>query len=416
MNQPVTAGHSGAALAGSAGAPRLRASPPSPGPVPALLLGSGITALGVIRALARAGIPALVWTQSTDIARRSRWFRPAPAGSVDPRADLEGYLVGSGLERAVLFAGSDTWAERVARMDATLARRFPGTTAPATVLDRLLDKARLAETLEAARLPHPRTEPVRSAADVERLDDRLFETAFLKPCDSQRFFQRFGVKAVRVRDRADAVQRLGEIGRHGLDVVLQEYVPGPPSNHVFIDGFVDADGRIAALLARRRLRMYPPDFGNSTYMVTVAPDEVTGAVATVKRLVAAVGYRGIFSAELKQDARDGVFKLLETNVRPWWYVDFAARCGVNVCALAYRDALGLPIESIRDYTVGRSCCYPYYDFYACRELWRRRELSLGAWARSWAGAEQPVFRWTDPRPALTEFGGMLRRKLWGRST
>jgi len=47
----------------------------------------------------------------------------------------------------------------------------------------------------------------------------------------------------------------------------------------------------------------------------------------------------VFSAEFKFDERDGLFKILEVNARPWWYVDFAARCGVDVCRMAYRDAL-----------------------------------------------------------------------------
>ncbi len=86
--------------------------------------------------------------------------------------------------------------------------------------------------------------------------------------------------------------------------------------------------------------MFPLDFGNSTCMVSVAADEVAPAVASVERLLAHVGYRGIFSAEFKYDERDGLFKILEVNARPWWYVEFTARCGVDVCTLAYRDALG----------------------------------------------------------------------------
>ena len=34
------------------------------------------------------------------------------------------------------------------------------------------------------------------------------------------------------------------------------------------------------------------------------------------------------------------FKILEINARPWWYVELASRCGVDVCTMSYRDAFG----------------------------------------------------------------------------
>ena len=186
---------------------------------------------------------------------------------------------------------------------------------------------------------------------------------------------------------------------------------GPPSNHVFIDGFRDGDGVVRALFARRRLRMYPPLFGNSSSMRSVAVQEVREAADHLTGLLRHVGYRGVFSAEFKQDARDGRFKLLEINTRPWWYVEFAARCGVDVCSMAYRDALAEPVESIDTYRTGVECVYPYMDYFACRELLRSGELSLGEWLRSWIGAVQPVFRRDDPWPAVRATVGILSGKV-----
>jgi D-aspartate ligase len=202
---------------------------------------------------------------------------------------------------------------------------------------------------------------------------------------------------------------------NGLSLIFQEYIPGPPRQHVFVDGFVDRGGRMIATFARRRLRMFPPDFGNSSYMVSIAPDEAAPAIAALERLLGNLSYRGVFSAEFKQDPRDGGFKILEVNCRPWWYVEFASRCGVNVCDLAYRDALEQPLTPPRRYRVGRACVYPYYDFFAAREEWRRGALSLLAWASSWLRAMQPVFRWADPFPGLRAgtavIAGFVRRRL-----
>jgi predicted ATP-grasp superfamily ATP-dependent carboligase len=148
--------------------------------------------------------------------------------------------------------------------------------------------------------------------------------------------------------------------------------------------------------------MSPPDFGNSTLMVTVPLSETGDAPSTLKRLFTDIKYRGIFSAEFKRDSRDGVFNLIEVNARPWWYVEFAARCGVNVCKMAVDDALGRPVTTIERYALGRQCVFPYYDLAAVRSERAAGRLGLIEWARSWFGPYQPVFRWSDPLPAAGE--------------
>src|SRR5690606_17421385 len=47
---------------------------------PALVLGTGITALGVVRALGRAGLPLHAASADAGFVRASRWYRPPPAG------------------------------------------------------------------------------------------------------------------------------------------------------------------------------------------------------------------------------------------------------------------------------------------------------------------------------------------------
>jgi predicted ATP-grasp superfamily ATP-dependent carboligase len=194
-------------------------------------------------------------------------------------------------------------------------------------------------------------------------------------------------------------------------MMLQEYVPGPPGNHYFIDGFIDQRGIVRALFARRRLRMNPPDFGNSTLMMSVPPAAVSEAGAILQTLLSHLRYRGIFSAEFKRDEITGVFNIIEVNARPWWYVEFAARCGVNVCAMALADALGERVDTVSAYAVGRRCVFPYYDLDAVREELRTGKTNLVGWARSWLGAQQPVFRWSDPAPAVGEIVALLGQRV-----
>ena len=388
--------------------------PGGPGAVPALILGNGITALGVQRILADAGIPYFSIERQDPFVTRSRHYRPLPRAGEQPAPDdLANWLAGLPAPRAVLVPCADVWVRAVAELRPELRDRYPASVASSDAIERLIDKGRFADTLAELRVPHPRSRSVRSESELRAVLADGFEAAFLKPRDSASFFRAFGQKAFRAESADELAGLLAEARRHGLEVIVQEYVSGPPSNHVFIDGFRDRKGVVRALFARRRLRMYPPLFGNSSSMKSVAVQKVREAAEHLTGVLDHVGYRGVFSAEFKQDAKDGRFKLLEINTRPWWYVEFAARCGVDVCSMAYRDALAEPVESVETYRTGVECVYPYMDYFACRELLRSGELSLGDWLRSWVGAVQPVFRRDDPWPAVRATAGILSGKVRG---
>lgn len=378
-----------------------------------LVLGSGITVLGVLRALSRANVDVLALPDVDRVTRRSRWFRAAPPDLSGLKPDNLARALESLPDRTVLVPCSDLWVRTVAALPAEVRIHYPASVAPIDALDILVDKASFAGTLDRLGLPHPTTRLLESVQDLDLVSDKVLQSSFLKPVHSQQFFARFAVKAFLIANKTSAQARLRECIDAGLQVMLQEYIPGPPTSHYFIDGFVDRNGVVRALFARRRLRMSPPDFGNSTLMISVPLKDTGDAAATLRRLFAGIEYRGIFSAEFKKDARDDVFNLIEVNARPWWYVEFATRCGVNVCVQAIRDALGEPVDTISDYAVGRRCVFPYYDWQAVRAERSAGRLGLLAWARSWLGPYQPIFRWSDPLPAIGEIATLVGERLRG---
>ena len=374
-------------------------------------MGSGITLLGVLRTLSEVNAEVIALPDIDRVTRRSRWYRAAPRALSGMKADTLAQCLEILPVPTVLMPCSDLWVRTVAALPAEVRSRYPASVAPLQALDLLVDKARFGSTLDRLGLPHPATRLMKSVQDLDVVSDTVLQSSFLKPVHSQQFFARFGVKAFRIADRSDAQDRLAECIDAGFQMMLQEYIRGRPPIITSSMDLSIAYGVVRALFARRRLRMSPPDFGNSTLMISVPVSDTGNASATLKTLFADIGYRGIFSAEFKRDPRDGVFNLIEVNARPWWYVEFAARCGVNVCKLAIRDALGEPIETISEYAVGRRCVFPYYDLQAVRAELSAGRLGLLGWARSWLGAYQPVFRWSDPLPAVGEVAALIGERL-----
>ena len=143
-------------------------------PRPVLIFGAHIAALGVLRVLARRGIPAFVVDDTANIITRSRWYRPAertlPETS-DP-AVLAGYLELLDLPEAVLIPCSDRWALAVAGLPAELRERFPASIAPHDAVASFVDKDRFQALLARLDLPRPRSIPIARPADLGVRDGR----------------------------------------------------------------------------------------------------------------------------------------------------------------------------------------------------------------------------------------------------
>lgn len=380
---------------------------------PALLLGCDVAnCLAAIRALGRKQIPLAVSGAAGGLVSRSRWYREWPAQS-EPQADVSGltaHLAALGLPSGgVLIPCTDAWVETLGRVpDGAAPAGFCWSSPTGRAAEACLDKAKFAETLAALDLPRPRTWfPERGQMPAAH----ELAACFIKPRDSGAFDARFGVKGFRLGSAQEAGARLRECDQAGLAVILQELIPGPTAAHHFLDGFIDRFGRIRALFARRRLRAQHGTLSNSSCLVSIEPKVMAQAERDLRRLLAAIGYRGIFSVEFKLDYRDGLFKFIEVNTRPWADMGLALRCGVDVVEMAYLDAQGLETPEVTSYVAGQHWVSLFRDRTVAGALVRAGELTWTAVARQWLGASFDFLALDDPMPALGDFGRRLRSRL-----
>ena len=384
--------------------------------LPAIVMGRGPTALGILRSLCLAGIPAYVACPPGDLVTHSKFWRPTPGAEPwDGRPGPHAYdvLRAMPLERAVIIPGADDAALWLSDLHAShLGDRFLVSSAERDVQELLQDKSVFAGYLAAAGIPHPRTFSIGNLADIDTIPFDTLDRMFLKPVNSQKFSDVTGVKGVWVSGRAELREAWERLDAQGFCIMAQEYVPGPASEHFFIDGFRDRHGAYGGLFARRRLRMSPPDFGNSSCCHAIPLDTVPAAVRHLRRLLDGVDYRGIFSAEFKRDARDGEFRVIEVNTRAWTYVEFATRSGVNVCEMAWQDAQELPVtRAPRAYRDGVACVDLYHDLATVRSTVPAQRPPLTGLLAQWARAELHVFRHDDPKPAWHFVRGLISKRL-----
>ncbi len=216
--------------------------------LPVIVLSGGVTALGVMRAFGRRGIDTYVHPDTLDYIRYSRWYRPLLAesdrhASRPTAASLRDTLERSGLEGGLLCACSDDWNRAVADFAESSDPRFISVVPRPAALDRLQDKGGLATLLQELKVPMPMTRLVRGVDDVADLPQSPDTFYFLKPTDSQRFLAHFGTKGMRVPTADEARRRLADIVTAGMSVVLQEYIPGPFTEHYLSMDTLTAGGR-----------------------------------------------------------------------------------------------------------------------------------------------------------------------------
>jgi len=379
---------------------------------PVLILGAHVTALGVLRVLSARGIECYCAEQTSDIIVRSRWYRPAER-TLPETADsdvLAAYLDALQLPRAVLIACSDRWISAVAGLPDAMRDRFPSSAPPVEAVEQFIDKARFRRLVERLGIPHPRTTQIVSPADLDRVSDAEIASGFLKPTDSQRYYQHFGDKGSFVESRTAAARIVEKATSLGITFLLQEWIPGDLSRTVLLDGFVDRDGVIRAFVARRRIRMDPPRLANTASAVTIPLQEVSEAVDSLRGLLSAVRYRGAFNVEFKQDGRDGQFKIIEVNPRPAWYIAPLAAAGVDLSWKIYLDAQGLPVPDSAGYRVGRYGFYEIPDAAAILRAVGSFRRPDGPVLRPWLRGDRVVFWWRDPMPGVADVGRSVRRR------
>ena len=373
---------------------------------PVLILGCNVSnCLAAVRTLGKMGIPLYLAGVGDGLVAQSRWYRPWPT-VIEPTPETLARILKKGdVPAGVLVPCTDPWVRAVADLPADVAERYPASSPGPAAATVCLNKAHFAETLERLDLPRPRT----LFPGKDKLPEGDEMTGyFLKPCDSFAFYAQFQTKGFQIENPASAERILESCRAKGLEVVVQEFIPGPAAAHHFLDGFMDRHGQIQALFARCRVREQHGALSNSSCLVSIDVRRMRTAAENLEKLLRAIGYRGLFSVEFKLDHRDGLFKFIEVNTRVWADMALALRCGVNVVDMLYRDALGREVRPVRGYKVGQHWVSMYRDRAVAMNLIASRQLSWSRFAWSWMGAAFDVFSLNDPKPAIWDFRQRLR--------
>lgn len=384
-----------------------------------VVLGASPTGLYALREAAAAGYRVAIADTVTGCAFRSRHIRAANRRFRGRLKELERWLkalASNASEQPVLVPTNDMFLEFIVERYQALVSLFRLPASSAELANQLLDKKRFHELCQENRIATAGVWSVDHARSLPALADKVPFPCLLKPTlihHAREFLK--GRKVLVAKTQEEFVELAESVPEDTGGWLVQEIIPGPESAITLFGGYIDSSGRPRQVFSARKLRQYPPGFGSASL---VASQPCAETEARSLAFLDQMGFKGVCGVEFKRDPRDGLLKIIEINARPTLWFQIAHDAGKQIVSAMLADLMGRESPDDRRQDPNVLWRYALKDAYSALFYMRRRHdfvlpgpdvsMAKTMQKRSW-----PTFSFDDPRPALYEPFGYLR-KLWAR--
>lgn len=316
--------------------------------------------------------------------------------------------------KAVLFPCTDMSVLQLSRARQRLQAWYRLVLPEPNVVEMLMDKIGFYTYAQNKGLPIPGTRFLHTRADAQRAVEELSFPCILKPpMKTPTWQQNARVKVYKASSAAEFLALYDRCSDWADVLMAQEWIEGTDADLYSCNCYFTAASEPIVTFIARKLRQWPPETGTSSLGEECRNDVV---LQESIRLFRSVGYYGLGYVEMKRDARTGKYYIIEPNIgRPTGRSAIAEAGGVDLLYTMYCDAIGwaLPLNREQKYK-GVKWVYLRHDLQSALYYWRRGDLTLIEWWRSWRGPKAyAVFSWTDPAPFwgdLFKAVGLLRSK------
>lgn len=368
-------------------------------------------ALGAIRSLGRAGVAVYgVHERPRAPAAGSRYLTGRFLWNPDS-ADLDQVTQGLVLiaERigrpAVLIPTDDVGALYLAEHGSELRRWFLFPDPPADLPRCLADKFSLYQVCREMGISCPRVSLPDSLDQARKFSLSAGYPLIAKLTAPWLSGGALPTTSI-VRDAGSLDGLYRRCAQSGVRLMLQEFIPGGAGHDWFFHGYCDASSVCQPAFTGVKVRSFPLGAGGTTFGRSVENEKLREQMTGI---LARLNYRGIMDLDIRFDARDGQYNLLDFNPRLGaQFRIFRDSAGTDVVLAAYRDLTGQDVPSGVQLN-GRTFMAESYDPLSMLAHWRRGELTPGAWLSEVRSLTEPA--WFAPDD-LRPFGLMCLRMTW----
>lgn len=312
----------------------------------AVITGGDFQGLGVMRTLAKKGIPIILLDSDLCIGRFSKYekkfFRsPHPSEKESYLNFLIDLAKKEKIQGWVIFPNSDESIYVLSKYKDILEEFYRIPTPCWEVIQNVYIKQKTYKIAEENGIPIPKTYIPKNIEELLALD--LQFPLVIKPSIRDHFYNKVRIKAFRIKNREELIKTYKWVCSiiDPLEILIQELIPGGPNNLYSFCPFFK-NGKVVASIMARRSRQHPMDFGHaSTFAELVNIPEMKKISEKFLRMI---NYYGIAEVEFMKDPRDGKYKLIEVNSRVWGWHTLAIGAGVDLPYILYQDLIGKKVE------------------------------------------------------------------------
>jgi D-aspartate ligase len=314
-------------------------------PPGAIVLGGNFVGLGIARSLGKRGVPT--WVVDTDKSKCIAQFSKYTKRFIVSEEPVEELLLREAREHNldgwVVFPVSDQYVESVAASHDSLKAIYRLITPPLEVTKYALDKRLTYSKATELGIAAPWTLVPKSLADLDATDFSF--PVVLKPAINHHFFPQTNLKALAAANREELKRGYSQMRRYipTEEILVQERIPGGGENQFSYCGLCK-DGRVYASLVAKRRRQYPVEFGNASTFVETTSQPIVEAAG--RQFLESIGFDGMAEVEFKFDTRDGKYKILDVNPRPWGWHSLGKAAGIDFPYQLWRQKVGLETSHV----------------------------------------------------------------------
>ncbi len=380
----------------------------------AVVIGMGVSGLGVIRSLGRKNIPVLSLESERGMPEeKTRYCEKAYCPNIKDSSLVDTLLfIADDLPvLPVLFATSDILVNIISENRDSLLKSYRFLLPDKSMVKTLLNKNLFSIYAVKNNFPVPITFTAGGEDEIKEIADKVKYPCIMKPVfRNPEWENKVFQKTFKIFSPEQLISLYLTISGVQKDVIVQEWIPGPDSEIFFCLLYFNKSSEPVAHFEGRKLLQWPPECG-STAVAEEYPCE--HVLKESLRLFKAAGFKGLGSVEFKRDIRTGRFVITEPTVgRVNLQSDIACACGIDITYHIYCELSGInpDCKQVKKYS-GLKWIEEEHVLYLMmsRNSHRpkiRQFINLFNGRRSYA-----LWSIDDPLPFLSFITGIVSRKI-----
>jgi len=370
----------------------------------AVVIGLSTNGLGNVRALARNGIPVIIFlseAESREEYAATRYGQKRIVPVTDGPSILEHLRGLPGGTRHIIYPTTDYQVKYLSqnreKLPPNCVLQFPDD----KVVQTLLDKELFDQFCRDHAYPVPETQLVRNEADISRVCRNMPFPVIVKT--ATKIYKKGLEKAYIISDGNELAEWYKSIQDIHREFVLQRYIPGTDLSVYFTMQYISAKGELLASFTGRKIRQWPPLKGGTSSAEPAYNEFLTDMTRDFFRKA---GFWGIGSMEYKLDSRDGKYYMIEPTVcRTDFQEGVAIANGINIPLVAYKAMTEQVVQPVfQKKTDKKAWMHTLYDRLSKDWYLDQKKITYFEWLASLRNVRSfDAFSARDPGPLLKSF-------------